>query len=218
MPGAYKESIARFRVRYQTGGPTQRKGMPMRKAGIILLTALAVACGGPRPVQTVSPVRAIPPQPARDATGNIVTQTVLLPEGTEVSVQTLDFLTSQTANLGDAVNMEVDENVIVDNVIAIPAGTKVRGSVGEVQKAGHLGKSGSISVRVETTETADGQRLPLRATKAVSENAHTGSMIALSLIVSPLFLLRKGNDVAYQPGTKFTAYTDQKLTVQAWKR
>ncbi len=114
--------------------------------------------------------------------------------------------------------MEVDENLISDNVIAIPAGTSVKGSIGSVTKAWHLGKSGSISIRVESTETADGQRLPLRATKSVSEDAHTGSMIALSLIVSPLFLLRKGNDVAYQPGTKITVYTDQKLTVQGWKR
>jgi len=190
----------------------------MRKSLMIAVVAAVVACGGARPVQTVSPVRAIPPQPARDASGNILSVPVILPAGTELSVQTLDFLTSQTAKVGDEVKLEVNDNVLVDNAIAIPAGTPVRGTIVAVSKAGRLGKSGSISIHVESTETADGQRLPLRATKAVSEDAHTGSMIVMSLMVSPLFLLQKGNDVAYQPGTKFTVYTDQKLNVQAWKR
>jgi hypothetical protein len=42
--------------------------------------------------------------------------------------------------------------------------------------------------------------------------------VALTVLVSPLFLLKKGNDVAYQPGTVITVYTDEKLAVRAWKR
>jgi hypothetical protein len=81
-----------------------------------------------------------------------------------------------------------------------------------------MGRSGGINIRVESTSAVDGQRVPVRATKAQTEGDKTGSTIELTLIVSPLFLLRKGNDVAYQPGTKITVYTDGKLNVQAWKR
>lgn len=185
---------------------------------LLLVFTLVSACGGAKPVQTVSPVRAVPPQPARDASGTIVTVPVMLPEGTEFAAQTLDFLSSETATVGDQVKLEVDNNVIVDGAIAIAAGTPVRGIIGSVNKAGRMGKSGNISIRVETTEATDGQRVRLRATKAQTEGDHTGSMIALTLIVSPLFLLRRGNDVAYQPGTKLTVYTDEKLNVTAWKR
>ncbi len=185
---------------------------------MLLVMSFVGACGGAKPVQTISPVRAVPPQPPRDASGTILTVPVILPEGTEFTAQTLDFLTSETATVGDQVKLEVDNNVVVEGAIAIAAGTPVRGVVASVAKAGRMGKSGNISLRVESTEATDGQRVRLRATKTQTEGDHVGSMIALTLIVSPLFLLRRGNDVAYQPGTKVTVYTDEKLNVRAWRR
>jgi hypothetical protein len=184
----------------------------------IAITTLTACGAGPKPVQTVTPVRAIPPQAVRDASGNILTVPVIVPDGTEFSVQTLQFLTSETANVGDQVQMEVDNSLVVDGAIAIAAGTPVRGTVASVAHASRMGRSGNISIRVETTSAVDGQRVPLRATKSQTEGDATGSTIALTLIVSPLFLLRRGNDVGYQPGTKIPVYTDGKMTVQAWKR
>jgi hypothetical protein len=190
-----------------------------RQAFLMLAVMTLTACGaGPKPVQTVTPVRAIPPQPVRDASGNILTTPVTVPDGTEFSVQTLEFLTSETANVGDQVQMEVDNSLVIDGAVAIAAGTPVRGTIASVTHASRMGRSGNISIRVETTAAVDGQRVPLRATKSQTTGDATGSTIALTLIVSPLFLLRRGNDVGYQPGTKIPVYTDGKLTVNAWRR
>jgi hypothetical protein len=189
------------------------------QAFVMLVFAGAIACGaGPKPVQTVAPVRAVPPQPVRDASGNILTIPVTIPDGTEFTAQTLEFISSETAKAGDQVQMEVDNSLIVDGAIAIAAGTPVRGTIASLTKAGRMGRSGGINIRVESTSAVDEQRVPVRASKAQTEGDKTGSTIALTVIVSPLFLLRKGNDVAYQPGTKITVYTDGKLNVQAWKR
>ena len=177
-----------------------------------------IACGGSPPVQTIAPVRAIPPQPARDASGNIITSPVTIPEGTEFTAQTLDFLSSQTANEGDAVRLEVDENVIIDGAIAIAAGTPVRGVISSVRHASRMGRSGGISLRIESTESVDGQKVRLRASKTQEIGDKVGSTVALTVIVSPLFLLRKGNDTAYQPGSRITVYTDEKVNVKAWRR
>ena len=195
-------------------------GFLTRHRAHLMLSALTLAgCGaGPKPVQTVTAVRAVAPQPARDATGKILTVPVTVPDGTEFTVQTLEFLSSETANIGDQVALEVDSNVIVDGAIAIAAGTPIRGTVATVTRASRMGRSGNISIRVESTSAVDEQRVPVRATKGQTEGDKAGSTIALTLIVSPLFLLRRGNDVAYQPGTKIPVYTDGKLTVQAWRR
>jgi len=188
-------------------------------AALVLAFIGFTGCGaGPKPVQTVTPVRAIPPQPVRDASGNILTAPVTVPDGTEFTAQTLEFLSSETANIGDQVQLEVDNNVIVDEVIAIAAGTPVRGTIANVVRASRMGRSGSISLRVESTTAVDGQRVPIRATKGHTEGDKAGSTIALTIIVSPLFLLRRGNDVAYQPGTKIPVYVDGKLDVKGWKR
>jgi hypothetical protein len=191
----------------------------MRKMLTALTALVVLGCsGGAPPTQTVQPVRAVPPQPARDASGNILTQPVTIPEGTEFTVQTLDFLSSQTAAQGDPIHLEVQNNVLIDGAIAIAAGSPVKGVISSVTHASRMGKAGNISVRIESGETVDGQRIRLRATKAQSTDDKVGSVVALTVLVSPLFLLKKGNDVAYQPGTVVTVYTDERLGVRAWKR
>jgi hypothetical protein len=143
---------------------------------------------------------------------------VTLPEGTELTAQKLDFLSSQTAVEGDVIHLELTDPVIVNGAIAIGAGASVRGIVSSVTHAGRLGKAGSISVRIESTEAVDGQRVKLRASKTQKTDDKVGSVVALTVLVSPLFLLKKGNDVAYQPGTRLTIYTDEAKQIRAWQR
>lgn len=190
------------------------------RLGVMLFTVMAIiACsGGAPPSQTIAPVRAVPPQPVRDASGTILTTPVTIPEGTEFTAQTLDFLSSQTAAEGDPIHLEVENNVLVNGAIAIAAGSAVRGVISSVTHASRMGKAGGISIRIESGETVDGQRVRLRASKAQSTGDKVGSVVALTVLVSPLFLLKKGNDVAYQPGTRVTAYTDEKVDVRAWRR
>jgi hypothetical protein len=185
---------------------------------IVAVTVIVACSGGAPPTQTITPVRTAPSQPVRDASGNILTTTVTVPEGTEFSAQTLDFLSSQTAAEGDPVRLEVDYPVIVDGAIAIAAGSPVKGLVSSVRHASRMGKAGSISIRLEAGESVDGQRVRIRASKTQQTGDKVGSVVALTVLVSPLFLLKKGNDVAYQPGTRVTLYTDEKLDVHAWKR
>lgn len=190
------------------------------RVGVLLVSVIAaIACsGGAPPSQTVQPVRAVPPQPVRDASGTILTTNVTIPEGQEFTVQTLDFLSSQTAAEGDPIHLEVENNVLVNGAIAIAAGSPVKGVISSVTHASRMGKAGGISVRIESGETVDAQRVRLRATKAQNTGDKVGSVVALTVLVSPLFLLKKGNDVAYQPGTRITVYTDEKLDVHGWRR
>jgi len=185
---------------------------------LFMVMAVTACSGGAPPSQTVQPVRAVPPQPVRDASGTILTTPVTIPDGTEFSVQTLDFLSSETAAEGDPIHLEVENNVLVNGAIAIAAGSPVKGVISSVTHASHLGKAGSISIRVESGQTIDGQTVRLRATKSQGEGDKVGSVVALSVLVSPFFLFKKGNDVAYQPGTRVTVYTDQKVDVRAWRR
>lgn len=192
----------------------------LSRVGVMLfVSAIVVACsGGAPPSQTITPVRTVPSQPVRDASGNILTTLVTIPEGIEFTAQTLDFLSSQSANEGDPIRLEVDNAVIVNGAIAIAAGSAVKGVVSSVTHASRMGKAGSVSIRVESAEAVDGQGLRVRASKTQKTDDKVGSVVALTVLVSPLFLLKKGNDVAYQPGTRVTVYTDQKLDVKAWRR
>jgi hypothetical protein len=188
-------------------------------SGLIFAAFLLAGCsGGAPPSQTVQPVRAVAPTPVRDANGNILTTPVTLADGTEFTAQTMDFLSSEKAVEGDPIILEAENNVIVNGAIAIAAGSRIKGVIASVTHAGRLGKAGSISIRVESGQTVDGQTVRLRATKTQNTGDKVGSVVALTVLVSPLFLLKKGNDVAYQPGTRVPVFTDGKLDVRGWRQ
>jgi tetraacyldisaccharide-1-P 4'-kinase len=142
------------------------------------------------------------------------TRDVVLPEGTEFSVVTMDDISSKTANKDDIVAMKIDEAVTVGNQVAIPKGAFVRASVADVKRAGHLGHAGTLSLKVESTSAVDGQKIPLRASKSASGDSHLGATVALTVLFGPLGLLKHGNDVNYPAGTKVTVYTDQQTTIK----
>lgn len=182
------------------------------------LSVLAACSGGAPPSQTIQPVRAVAPQPVRDASGTILTTSVTIPDGSEFTAQTVEFLSSQKASEGDPIILEAENSLIVNGAIAIAAGSPVKGVISSVTHAGAMGKAGSISIRVESGQTVDGQSVRLRATKSQGTGDKVGSVVALSVLVSPFFLFKKGNDVAYQPGTRITVYTNEPKDVMAWRR
>ncbi len=143
-----------------------------------------------------------------------ITRDVVLPEGTEFSVVTVDEMSSKTANKDDIAPMRTDEPVVVGNQVVIPKGAFVKASVAEVKRAGHFGHAGTLSLKVESTTASDGQKIPLRASKSSSGDSHMGATVALTVLFGPLGLLKHGNDVKYSAGTKVTVYTDQQITVK----
>lgn len=140
---------------------------------------------------------------------------VAIPEGTEFTVVTAEGISSKTASEGDRVALKVDENVVVNGMTVIAKGASVRASVAEVKSAGFMGRGGKLNLRVEGTSAVDGQRVPLRASKAKVGDNKTGTTVALTVLFGPLGLLKKGKDASYPEGTRITVFTDQAVTVAA---
>jgi hypothetical protein len=64
----------------------------------------------------------------------------------------------------------------------------------------------------------DGQKIRLRASKGKGGTDTVGSTIALSVLISPLFLLRRGNHAVIKPGTKIQVFTDEEKRVMVTPR
>ena len=140
--------------------------------------------------------------------------TVTLPDGTEFMVRTTEEISSKTATEGDALTFKVDEDVKIDNHIVIAAGTVVKGTVADVEKSGRMGKSGKLGIRMESTMTVDDQKVKLRGSKGKEGNDKTGTVIALTVLLSPLFLLKRGKNAVIKEGTKLKVYTDETIKVK----
>jgi len=131
---------------------------------------------------------------------------ILLAEGTPIRVVTAQDITSKEAKPNDAVNFTVDEDVSVNGQVIVRNGTAAVGSVINVEKGGYLGKSGKLAIQVESTQTVDGGRLKLRAAKGNEGKDKSTSTAALSMIISPLFLFKKGGEAKITAGTPVTVY------------
>jgi hypothetical protein len=131
---------------------------------------------------------------------------IVLPEGTPIRVVTAQEVNSKEAKPNDAVNFTVDEDVSINGQVIVRKGTAAAGSVINAEKGGYMGKSGKLAIQVESTQTVDGGRLKLRAAKGNEGKDKTTSTAALSMIVSPLFLFKKGGEAKIAAGTPVTVY------------
>ena len=168
---------------------------------LVRVVALGLTCA----ILTQSmPVSAVQPQ-GRE---------VVLPDGTEFTVVTTEEISGKVAVEGDPLTFKVEDDVKVNGQLVIAEGTVVKGTVANAKKSGRLGKGGQLGIRVETTTAVDGQKIKLRATKASEGDDKTGTVIALSLLLSPLFFLKRGKDAKIKAGTKIKVYTDETKSIQ----
>ena len=136
-------------------------------------------------------------------------------EGTEVELKLVEAISSETHQEGDVVNFEVSNDILGEDgkTVVIKAGASAVGTVAEAEKRKMLGKKGEIRVVVDYTKAIDGTRVPLRANLNRAGESKATSTVALSVIVTPLFLLKKGQEAKLGYGTKVHAFVDKDITV-----
>ena len=139
---------------------------------------------------------------------------VVIPDGTEFTIVTVDEISSKTASEGDPLTFKMADDLKIGGQIVIAKDTIVKGTVSSAEHSGHMGKSGKLGIRVDSTTAVDGQKVRLRATKGKTGDDKTGSVIALTILVSPLFLLKHGKDAKIKPGTAIKCFTDEETKVK----
>ena len=137
----------------------------------------------------------------------------VIPDGSEFTVVTVDEISSKTAVEGDPLTFKVAEDVKIDGQIVIAKDSIVKGTVAESNKAGRMGRGGSLGIRVESTMTVDSQKLKLRSTKGKEGDDKTGTTVALVVLFGPLGFLKKGKNAVIKPGTQIKVYTDEEKKV-----
>ena len=146
---------------------------------------------------------------ADKTSGGAMTTEVKLPDGTEIKLVTIEEISSKKAVQDDPLAFRVSEDVIVDGKILIAKNTIAKGIVTNAKKKGFMGRSGELSIRLESTETVDGQKIKIRSTKSGEGGNNTASTVALTVLFGPLGLLKRGKEAVIKAGTIITAYTDE---------
>lgn len=90
------------------------------------------------------------PEPAPATAPTPQATPITIPAGTAIAVRTATTITSATARIEDSVSATTTTDVTVDGRTAIPAGSRLLGSVTAVERAGRMSGSDRITIRFHT--------------------------------------------------------------------
>jgi hypothetical protein len=136
-----------------------------------------------------------------------IRKTVTIEKGTTVKVSSMKELSTKKIQEGDKLEFEVYEDITIDNIIVISAGTIVNAYVESLEKASNQGNEGFITIQFSNTNAVDKTKIPLKAIKSTFRGkSRDGETLALAVFVSPLFVLQKGKNVKLSKGKIMNAY------------
>ena len=113
-----------------------------------------------------------PPAPPPPPAPEFVDLTV--PSDAVLGLQIERTVSSELARVEDKVDARVTRDVRVNDRIAIPAGSTVRGSVTEVDRGGRMKGKSRLAIRFHTIVLADGTQVALKTDPVVREGQSPG--------------------------------------------
>jgi hypothetical protein len=131
---------------------------------------------------------------------------ITLARQTPVHLKLSQTLSSATAKVGDEVNFEVTQDVVVGGLTVIAKGATATGSVTEAETKKRMGKTGKLNVDVNSVVLANKQKITVRSFGA-EPAAEEKSGHKLPFV--------KGKDVTLAKDTEITAYVDADLRLKA---
>ena len=142
-----------------------------------------------------------------------VPATLTIPDGTPIKLQLAENVSSTQARVGDSLDFVVVRDVNVGGFTVIPAGTMARGSVTGVKGRRLLGIGGSVTLKLDSVELANGDRVGLSAGMRVKGQSRT-VLMALGMIATGLFFLPAAPVFLLTRGHASTALKSTEITAQ----
>lgn len=118
------------------------------------------APAAPPPAPVVEQPRPVETQPAAPPVPQF--EEVIVPSSSVIGLQLDSTLSSERARLEDRVDARVTRDVLAAGRVAIPAGSRVLGSVTLVERGGKVKERARLGVRFHTLILADGTEVPLQ--------------------------------------------------------
>jgi hypothetical protein len=124
---------------------------------------------------------------------------ITLRNGTPIHLKLGKTISSATAHIGDIVDFTVVEEVLVDGLSVIPAGSTAIGLVSEAETKKRMGHGGKLAFSVNFVHLKDDEKAAVRSfQESTGSNNSAGAILSLS----------SGKDVIFTQGSEFTAYVD----------
>lgn len=150
----------------------------------------------PARARTAYDERTVHPEPPSSArSGSDLT----LLNGTPIRLKLGKTISSASAHVGDVVELEVLEDVVVDGITVIPRGAAAVGVVTKAEPKKRMGRGGKLGLSINFVRLSDNEKAAVRS---YQEGKGSDNAVGAALP------LASGKDVTFVQGTEFTAYVD----------
>ncbi len=122
-----------------------------------------------------------------------------LANGMPIHVKLGKTISTASAQVGDVVELQVIEEVVVDGVTVIPIGATATGIVMEVEPRKRFGRGGKLSLSINFVRLGNNEKAAVRSFQESTE---------LNPIAGAGAPQAHGKDIVIPQGTEFTAYVD----------
>jgi hypothetical protein len=126
-------------------------------------------------------------------------QFLVLLDSTPIRMKLGRSLSSSDAQVGDEVDLEVTEDVVVDGFLVVAKGATATGVINEAEPKKALGRGGKLGVLVRSVRLTNNQEAVLRSGGEGKGSSSTAGMV---------IPVMHGKDITFPKGMDFTAYVN----------
>ena len=140
----------------------------MRSAGLgLLLAACLLIIGVPLAAQSADEEIGQLPLDSRlclrfDTSDPAIASSYVLPEGTQVSLEFMTYVSTRAAKRNDRIRFRVVSDVSVDGLTVIPKGSEAWGTVTRTKKPHHFSRNGKLQIALQSVTLLNGQTIAIR--------------------------------------------------------
>lgn len=160
VPSAILSAILAFALLQPVSGLAQSPDGPQTPA-----------VATPKGTQTTSP----PSQYVENPMMGQASKFVLL-DGTPIKLRLSRNISSEIATVGESVDFEVLEEVMIDGVVAVPKGGTAIATVTEAVPKRRMGRAGKLEIVLDYVRLTDKDKAAVRAVKDAKGGSHTVGM------------------------------------------
>ena len=145
----------------------------MLEAGVLFIALASVVLGGCATESPASQKTETDDEGFFEEIFNDEPELVTVPQGTVLPVVFRDTLSSAESAVGQPFEVELTQDVAAGGKVAIPAGSRIHGSVTEAHGPKKIGGRSRLSLDFHTLELANGDTVPVRAAFAQAGRSET---------------------------------------------
>lgn len=139
---------------------------------------------------------------------------IMIPQGTPIRVELKDRLSTKITQKGETFDLEVIEDIKVDGMMVIPAGTLAVGEVSRSDAKGAFGKSGKLEARILYVKLK-GRTVRVSGTLAVAGQGGTTETVLTAIAAGTLAFAVTGKSAVLEPGTELFVHTERPVFIGA---